>query len=655
MEQDEKTLRFLRLLGKQYPTVQAASTAIINLTASLHMPKGTEHFVSDIHGEYEAFLHVLCNGSGSITRKIEEHFAEELTAAQRRELATLVYYPERKLPLMVKQLQGDVTSWYWRTLYRLIKLCRVVASKYTRADVRAALPADFAPIIEELLHEQESISNREAYFDAILGSIVETGRAGDFVTALAHLIQRLAIAHLHVIGDIYDRGPGAHIIMDRLLAYHSLDFQWGNHDIVWMGAAAGSAACMANVLRISLRYANMETLEDGYGISLLPLATFALEQYGDDPCTPFAARLSNPSAYTNSERRLLAKMQKAIAVIQLKLEGQLIQRRPEYGMDDRLLLGKIDHETGTICLNGTTYRLNDTNLPTIDPAAPYELTAEERLVVEKLQLAFAHSEKLQQHVRFLFARGGLYLVYNGNLLYHGCMLMQPDGTFKTIAVAGEPLAGRAFMDRAEQLVRRGYFATEPAQKQAGLDMMWYLWSGADSPLFGKDKMATFERYFIADKTTHVEGKDSYYELRDEEAVARRILAEFGLDPARGHIINGHVPVKVKKGEKPVKANGRLLVIDGGFSRAYQEQTGIAGYTLIFNSYGLLLASHQSFDATDEAITSGRELHSKTEILERAGERMFVRDTDRGQAIQAQIAELRELLDAYRSGLIKEGA
>lgn len=651
---DEPTLRFLRLLGKQYPTAHAAATEIIKLTASLHLPKGTEHFVSDIHGEYEAFLHVLRNGSGSITRKIEEHFAEELTAKQRRELATLVYYPERKLPLVVKERREELASWYWRTLYRLIKLCRVVASKYARAQVRAALPADFAMIMEELLHEQESLSNREAYYDAILGSIVETGRADAFITALAHLIQRLAIAHLHVIGDVYDRGPGAHIIMDRLMDYHSLDFQWGNHDIVWMGAAAGSAACMANVLRISLRYANMETLEDGYGISLLPLATFAMQQYGDDPCTQFAARLSDPEAYTEGEKRLLAQMQKAIAIIQLKLEGQLMQRQREYGMDDRLLLDKIDYAAGTVSLNGKRYALNDSYLPTIDPRAPYMLSAEEQLVVEKMQLAFAHSEKLQRHVRFLFARGGMYLVYNGNLLYHGCMIMQPGGTFKTISVTGEALAGRAFMDRAEQLVRQGYFATDPARKQAGLDMMWYLWSGADSPLFGKDKMATFERYFVADKATHSESKDPYYQLRDDEAVAQRILAEYGLDPQRAHIINGHVPVRVKKGESPVKANGRLLVIDGGFSRAYQAQTGIAGYTLIFNSYGLLLASHLGFEATEETISAGRELHSNTEILERTGQRLYVRDTDRGRAIQGQIGELQELLAAYRSGVIKEG-
>jgi fructose-1,6-bisphosphatase-3 len=465
----------------------------------------------------------------------------------------------------------------------------------------------------------------------------------------------MAIAHLHVIGDVYDRGPGAHIIMDRLMAYHSLDFQWGNHDVLWMGAAAGSASCMANVLRISLRYANMETLEDGYGISLLPLATFALEQYGDDPCTQFAAHLDDPDSYTAREKRLLAQMQKAITIIQLKLEGQLIRRHPEYGMDDRLLLDRVDCSAGTVNLNGCTYPLLDTNLPTIDPADPYSLSADEQNVVDRLQLAFTRSEKLQQHVRFLFAHGGLYLVYNGNLLYHGCILLNPDGTLKTIRVTGEPLAGRHFMDRAEQLVRQGYFATEPARKQAGMDMMWYLWSGADSPLFGKDKMATFERTFIADRSTHVESKDPYYDLRDDESVARRILAEFGLDPDRGHIINGHVPVRVARGESPKKANGRLLVIDGGFSRAYQAQTGIAGYTLIFNSYGLLLASHHNFPASQEAIVEGYDLRTDTEILEQTGERLFVRDTDQGRALQKRIAELAELLAAYRSGVLKEGA
>ncbi|MDX1665552.1 MAG: fructose-1,6-bisphosphatase, partial [Candidatus Promineifilaceae bacterium] len=626
---------------------------IINLTSTLHLPKGTEHFVSDIHGEYEAFLHVLRNGSGSIRRKIEEHFSQTLVEAEKRTLATLVYYPERKLPLILESLEGSHEEWYRVTLYRLIRLARVVASKYSRADVRNALPADFAFVIEELLHQQESISNREAYYDTIIDSIIDTGRANAFIIAMAHLIQRLAIAHLHVIGDVYDRGPGAHIIMDTLMAYHSLDFQWGNHDVLWMGAAAGSTACMANVLRISLRYANPETLEDGYGISLLPLATFAMQTYGRDACRRFAPR-EGEDALTEDEALLLARMQKAITIIQFKLEGQLIRRRREYGMDDRLLLDKIDLQAGTIRLGGEEHPLLDSNLPTIDPADPYALTAEEQVVVDRMKLAFLNSEKLQQHTRFLYANGGMYRVYNGNLLYHGCLIMNRDGTFKRVRVTGEPLAGRAFLDRVEQMVRRGYFATDPQQRQIGQDLIWYLWSGADSPLFGKDKMATFERYFLEDPATHKETKDPYYELRDEEGTARYILHEFGLDPDRAHIINGHVPVKVRAGESPVKANGRLLVIDGGFSRAYQAQTGIAGYTLIFNSYGLLLASHLSFSSTQQAIEEGHELHSRTEILERNRVRLFVRDTDAGEAIQERIGALQHLLAAYRKGLIKEG-
>ncbi|MDX1686456.1 MAG: fructose-1,6-bisphosphatase [Candidatus Promineifilaceae bacterium] len=653
MTTEERELRYLKLLAKQYPSIRAASTEIINLTATLHLPKGTEHFVSDIHGEYEAFLHVLRNGSGSIKRKIEEQFANTLVEREKRNLATLIYYPRQKLPLLLKGLEGQEAEWYRITLFRLIKMCRIVSSKYTRATVREALPEDFAYIIEELLHEQESISNRQAYYEAIIAAIIETGRARAFIIAMSELIQRLAIAHLHVIGDVYDRGPGAHIIMDRLMEYHSLDFQWGNHDIVWMGAAAGSAACMANVVRVSLRYANMETLEDGYGISVLPLATFALDIYGDDPCDGFMPRAAGDEEFTENELRLMARMQKAIAIIQFKLEGQLIQRRPEYGMDDRLLLDKIDFETGTIRLNGAEYPLNDTNFPTIDPQAPFQLTSQEKAVVEKLQLAFANSERLQQHVRLLYAKGGMYLVYNGNLLYHGCIIMNEDGSFKPITVDGESHRAKAFMDKAERMVRQGYFSTDPEQKQAGLDMMWYLWSGSDSPLFGKDKMATFERYFIDDPQTHEEKMDPYYDLRDREETARHILAEFGLDPETGHIVNGHVPVKVKKGESPVKAGGKLLVIDGGFSRAYQKKTGIAGYTLIFNSYGFLLASHLSFDSTQRAIEEGEDIHSQTERLERNVTRIRVKDTDRGKTILEQIDELQRLLDAYRAGLIKE--
>jgi len=653
MEFDEKDLRYLKLLAKQYPSIPDAATEIINLTASLQLPKGTEHFVSDIHGEYEAFLHVLRNASGSLRRKIEEHFANTLVEREKRNLSTLIYYPEQKLPLILKSLKADRNEWYRVTFFRLIKLARVVSSKYSRATVRQAMPDAFAYIMDELLHEQESISNRQAYYDAIIEAIISTGRARAFIIAMAHLIQRLAIAHLHIIGDVYDRGPGAHIIMDTLLDYHSLDFQWGNHDIVWMGAAAGSGACMASVLRVSLRYANMQTLEDGYGISVLPLATFALDVYGDDPCEQFQPKLSGPEEYTENEIMLLARMQKAIAIIQFKLEGQVIQRRPEYKMADRLLLDKIDFEKGTVCLGDREYPLNDTHFPTIDPADPYRLTHAEQAVVEKLLLAFANSEKLQQHVRFLYAKGGMYLTYNGNLLYHGCLLMNPDGTFKTVGVTGRPLSGRAFLDSVERLARRAYFATDPEQKQAGLDMMWYLWSGADSPLFGKDKMATFERYFIDARETHHESKDPYYALRDREDVCRAILEEFDLDPDSGHIVNGHVPVKVKTGESPVKANGKLLVIDGGFAKAYQSKTGIAGYSLIYNSYGFLLAAHLPFASTQKAIEEGLDLHSETEILERNTRRIWVKDTDRGRERQRRIDDLQQLLRAYRAGLIKE--
>ena len=648
----EKDLYYLRLLSKHYPTIQAASTEIINLNAILNLPKGTEHFLTDIHGEYEAFLHVLKNGSGSIKRKIDETFADTLLDREKQSLATLIYYPDQKLPLILKNVD-NAEEWYRITLFRLIKLARVVSSKYTRSKVRKALPPDFAYIIEELLHEQESILNKHEYYQSIIDTIISIGRAREFIEAMSELIQRLAIDHLHIIGDIYDRGPGAHIIMDRLLAYHSLDFQWGNHDIVWMGAAAGSETCLANVIRICLRYANMETLENGYAISLLPLASLALDVYGSDPCAQFKPKLNNPEEYTENEIRLMAQMHKAITIIQLKLEGQLIRRRPYYHMNDRLLLDKIDYQQGVLNLNGQPYPLIDTHFPTIDPAQPYELTEAEKLVMEKLRLSFEHSEKLQQHVRFLYAKGSMYLVFNGNLLYHGCIPMNEDGTFRPFTFDDQELTAKAFMDRVERLVRQAYFANDPVQKQEGLDTTWYLWSGSQSPLFGKDKMATFERYFIADKATHMETKDYYYEFRDRPETALQILAEFGVDPDTGHIINGHVPVKVKKGESPIKADGKLLVIDGGFSKAYQKETGIAGYTLIFNSYGLLLASHLPFESTQQAVEGERDIDSKTEILERNYTRIRIRDTDIGLELQRQINDLQQLLWAYRAGLIKE--
>jgi fructose-1,6-bisphosphatase-3 len=645
-------LKYLHLLAQQYPTIQAASTEIINLSAKLHLPKGTEHFISDIHGEYEAFVHVLKNSSGSIKRRIDEIFSNSLTERGRRDLATLIYYPRRKLPLLLENIENE-TEWFRLTLFRLIKVCRVVSSKYSRSYVRATLPKNYADIIEELLYQQEGNYNRQAYYESIINTIIEIGQSADFIVALAKVIRELAIDRLHIIGDIYDRGPGAHIIMDELMKHPSLDIQWGNHDIVWMGAAAGNTACIANVIRISLRYANMETLETGYAISLLPLASFALDAYRDDPCTLFFPKDTGGEEFTDNELLLMARMQKAITIIQFKLEGQIIKRRPHYDMQDRLLLDKIDYENGTIHLNGKNYDLLDTNFPTIDPENPYTLTPEEKYVVKRLNLSFANSSKLQQHVRFLFSKGSMYLVHNGNLLYHGCIAMNEDGSFMALKLQGQEYAGRVYMDRVERLARQGYFATDQVQKQYGLDAIWYLWSGGRSPLFGKDKMSTFERYFLAEKETHKEIKNPYYRLRDKKKTARKILEEFGLDPNTAHIINGHVPVEVKHGESPIKAGGRLLVIDGGLSKAYQAKTGIAGYTLIYNSYGLLLASHEPFVSTQKAIEEGIDIHSKTEILEQNHHRIYVEDTDLGQETKKRIADLKALLNAFRVGLIKE--
>jgi fructose-1,6-bisphosphatase III len=647
----EKEMRYLQLLAQQYPSIRAASTEIINLSAMLELPKGTEHFISDVHGEYEAFLHVLRNGSGSIKRRIEEVFQNTLVKREKRDLATLIYYPEQKMPLILQEMENP-DEWYRITLFRLIKLCRVTSSKYTRLQVRQALPDDFTYIIEELLHEQESIANRQEYYSSIIDTIIDTDRAGAFIIALARLIQRLSIARLHVIGDVYDRGPGAHIIMDKLLEHHAVDFQWGNHDIVWMGAAAGSEACIASVIRISLRYANMETLENGYAISMLPLVSLAVDVYGDDPCKLFRPKLAADS-FTENEQQLMARMHKAITIIQLKLEGQIVQRRPQFQMEDRLLLDKVDYDKGRVQIGEQTYPLLDRNFSTIDPANPYELSPQETAVMEKLRLSFTNSERLQNHIRFLFSKGSMYLVYNGNLLYHGCIPMTRRGTLRRFTFDGVDHSPKAFMDRLERLARQGYFADDPAKKQYGQDTMWYLWSGAQSPLFGKDKMATFERYFVEDKATHKEEMNPYYDFRTQQEVAQEILTEFGLDPETAHIINGHVPVKVKRGESPLKAGGRLLVIDGGFAKAYQSQTGIAGYTLIFNSYGLLLAAHQPFESTQKAIEEGMDIHSKTDILEHNFKRIRVRDTDMGRDIQQRIDELKQLLAAYRSGAIKE--
>ncbi len=649
-------LTYLQLLAEQYPTVQATSTKIIELEATLELPKETEHFLSDIHGEYEAFLHLLRNSSGSLRRRIDELFGTELSGKSRRSLATLVYYPEQKLPLILAE-ETDESEWYRITFRRLIRLCRSVSTKYTRATVRQSLPPDYATIIEELLYSSEQVQDRAAYYDRHIESMIQVGQAKTFLIALAHLIRRLTISHLHILGDIYDRGPGAHIILDELMNYHSLDIQWGNHDILWMGAAAGSEACIANVIRISLRYTNTETLENGYGISLLPLASFAMELYGEDLCTQFMPKLSDDlvrlTKVDDYEQQLLARMQKAITIIQLKLEGQIIQRRSHYQMADRLLLDKINHQRGVLTIDGQDFELIDTFFPTINPDAPYELTDRERLLMDRLKQSFRDSGKLQTHVRFLYAKGSMYLVYNGNLLYHGCIALNEDGTFVELQLKDLNVSGKAYFDRVERLARQGYFAVDPDKRQYGQDAMWYLWSGARSPLYGKNKMATFERYFVKDRKTHEEMQNPYYRLRDEPQVIDRILVEFGLDPATARIINGHVPVRVRQGQSPIKAGGRLLVIDGGLAKAYQQQTGIAGYTLISNSRGLLLAEHKPFESAQKAIQDEVDLDSRTEIIATYPRRMRVVDTDKGQEIKGRIEALQALLNAYRTGLIKE--
>ena len=650
----EISLKYLKLLSEKYPSIQAASTAIINLTALLQLPKGTEHFLSDIHGEHEAFQHVVRNGAGSINRMIEETFSNSMSRAERRNLATLIYYPEQKAPLMLRSV-ADKDEWCRLTLVRLVKFCRNLSAKYRRETVRNFLPRNVAETIEELLYDQEGVEHKTAYYQSQIETIVSTGSAVVFITCLAELIQRLAVEKLHIIGDIYDRGPGAHLIFDDLMEHHQVDIQWGNHDILWMGAAAGSEACIANVVRGALRYGNMETLSNGYGISLLPLASFAMETYKDDPCSLFRPKVDPSENFASDEIRLMAQMQKAITIIQFKLESQLIKRRPQYLMEDRLLLDQVDYARGVLNIGGTEHPLLDTFFPTIDSAQPDALTEEEANVMEKMKLSFLNSKKLQQHVRFLFSSGSLYLVHDGNLLYHGCIPMDENGEFMGFKVEGQSFAGKRFLDRLDRLSRQGYFAENPELKLYGMDVMWFLWCAPQSPLFGKERMATFERYFIADKSTHKEKRNQYYTLRDTEECATRILQEFGADAENGHIINGHVPVKVVKGESPIKAGGKLIVIDGGFSKAYQNETGIAGYTLVSNSRGMLLAAHQPFESTHKAISEEVDIDTETEIIHTYPFRRRIRDTDRGRAIQEEIDELQELLQAYRDGAIKESS
>ncbi len=646
--------KFLELLAKEYPTIQAASTEVINLQAILNLPKGTEHFLSDLHGEYEAFLHILQNASGVIKVKIDTIFGNTITESERRVLATLIYYPEEKLALIKAKGTDNMEDWYRITLYRLVEVCRVAASKYTRSKVRKALPKDFDYIIEELLHTNDYSLNKEQYYEQIIRTIIAVGRADAFIIALAKLIQRLIIDRLHIIGDIFDRGPGAHIIMERLCRYHAVDVQWGNHDILWMGAASGHDACIADVITNCIKYNNFDTLEDGYGINVRPLATFAMEIYGDDDCHSFLPRTTYHTDSTPNEARRAAQIHKAIAVIQFKLEGQVILRHPEYCMDDRLLLRHVDFGKGTVEIDGESYPLNDTIFPTIDPADPYRLTEEEAQLVEKLRLSFLHSDKLQQHVKFLYKNGSMCLAYNGNLLYHGCIPMEPDGSFSQVTIGGKPRSGKDYIDYADKLARQGYFARpDSPEKAAGMDFMWYLWCGPKSPLNGKNRMTTFERYLIDRQSTWAEIKDPYYTYIESKETVVRILAEFGLTDPYSKIINGHMPVKISKGESPVKAGGRLLVIDGGLSKAYQPVTGIAGYTLIFNSYEMVLCAHDPFDSVQKAVAQEADIHSSSQIIEKMPRRIFIRDTDDGARIQSRISDLEMLLAAYRKGLIKQ--
>lgn len=647
----KEELRYLQRLAELYPTIGKASTEIINLQSILNLPKGTEHFMSDLHGEYEAFSHVLRNGSGAVRKKIDDVFGHTLSNSDKRSLATLIYYPREKMEL-VKKTEDDMENWYKITLYRLIEVCKTTASKYTRSKVRKALPSDYAYVIEELITEKAEVLDKEAYYDSIVNTIIEIGRAENFIIALAELIQRLVVDHLHILGDIYDRGPGPHFIMERLSEYHSLDIQWGNHDVVWMGAAAGQLACVATVIRNSIRYDNLDILEDGYGINMLPLAAFAMEAYKDDSCKVFEQK--GAVYYNAMEEELGRKMHKAIAIIQFKLEGQLLRRHREFQMEDRCLLHRISPEKGTITMpDGKEYELLDKSFPTVDWKHPYELTDGEKEVMERLSSAFRNCEKLQNHMRLLLDKGGLYKTYNGNLLFHGSIPLNEDGSFKEVQIYGKTYKGKALYDVLEAYVRRAFYAVDKDEQRKGRDIIWYIWSGPNSPLFGKDKMTTFERYFIGDKATHKENKNAYYHLLEREDVVDAMLLEFGLNPAEGHIINGHVPVHQSDGESPVKCNGKVIVIDGGFSKAYRKVTGIAGYTLIYNSYGLILSAHQPFTSAEAAVSEETDIVSNSVSVRYTSRRRLVGDTDNGKALKERIEELIQLLEAYRRGNIKE--
>lgn len=652
-EKIESDRRLLELLSQNFGNISAAATEIINLEAILNLPKGTEHYIADIHGEAEAFRHILKNASGNIKRKVNELFSTSMREEDIRQLCSLIYYPGRKLAL-VRNSDNDIENFYKITLHQLIKVLQEVSSKYSRSKVRKSLPKEFAYIIEELLHESPFEENKQLYYTRIIETIISTGQAEECIRAISHVIQRLSIDQLHLLGDIYDRGDGAHIVMDTLLEYKDLDIQWGNHDVLWMGAACGNECCIANVLRISLRYGNMETLEDGYGINLVPLATFAMETYGDDACEVFMPKDEADDALSDKNRRLIAKMHKAISIIQFKLEGKMIARHPEWKMDDRRLLHKIDRAAGTVTIGDTIYPLLDSNFPTLDAIDPYRLTPEEQLLMDKLVHSFSVSDKLKRHIGVFFSHGSLYTICNSNLLFHASIPLNKDGSLKDVEINGKKYHGPELLMQIEMMLRSAFNSDTPEdEKRMATDYYLYAWCGPDSPLFDKSKMATFERYLVADKKTHHEEKGNYYHLRGDEKICDMILDAFGVSGEHRHIINGHVPVKAGDGENPVKANGKLMVIDGGFSKAYHATTGIAGYTLVYHSRGFELVQHEPFSSADEAVKNGTDIISTNRLVELNSHRVRVRDTDRGKELMGQIQELRELLYAYRHGLIKE--
>lgn len=649
-------MKYLQLLAQSFPNIPEASTEIINLQAILNLPKGTEHFVADIHGEYEAFLHILKNASGNIQRKVNELFGNLMRESDARELCTLIYYPDQKLEL-IKAAEENIDDWYHITIHNLVAVCRLVSSKYTRSKVRKALPRSFSYIIQELLHERTDDANKADYVNVIIDTIISTGRADDFIIAICNVIQRLSIDQLHILGDIFDRGPGAHIILDTLSRYHSWDIQWGNHDVLWMGAMAGNRACQCNVIRLSLRYANMTTLEEGYGINLMPLATFAMDTYGDDPCEEFIPKISSADSARVDEKsiRLAALMHKAITILQFKEEAAIIKRHAKWKMSDRLMLNYIDYDKGTITLNGKEYPLKSNSFPTIDPKHPNRLTPEEKQLMDKINHSFQVSEKLHKHIRLLLQHGCMYAVFNNNLLFHASIPLDEDGKLKEVEIIpGTTCSGKDLLYNIGMLIRSAFQTdSTPEERNYAIDYFLYLWCGPDSPLFDKSKMATFERYFIDDKETHTEEKGNYFKLRDNEQIVDNILDAFDVVGDNRHIINGHVPVHVCNGENPVKANGKLMVIDGGFSQPYHKETGIAGYTLVYHSCGFVLVQHEPFTSTIDAIQKCSDIKSSTQIVEMSSHRMRVADTDIGRELKNQISDLQRLLYAYRHGYIKE--